>query len=202
MNITVYCGSHSGTNGKYLQAAHDLGAWIGQNSHTLVYGGSSVGLMGAIARAVLDNGGNAIGVEPRFFIDAGVAQQNLTELHVVQTMAERRTKMIELGQAFVAMPGGVGTLEEITEIMSRIRLNLTAAPCFFLNIDGLYQPMVELLDGMAANGFLPGYERTEFLFPSTVDELTSGLAAFNPRNDRHSCEADWHEPAWMEGQIG
>lgn len=202
MNITVYCGSHPGADEKYLKAATELGTWIGTNGHTLVYGGSSVGLMGAVSRAVLDAGGQVIGVEPQFFIDAGVAQHDLTELHVVNTMAERRTKMIELGQVFVAMPGGVGTLEEISEIMSRIRLNLTAAPCFLLSIDDYYRPLAELLERMATDGFLPGYERTEFLFPETVEELTRGLAAFDPQSARFSCESDWREPDWMEGQIG
>lgn len=202
MNITVYCASHVGPDDRYAQAARDLGHWIGSNGHTLVYGGSAVGLMGEVSRAALAAGGQVIGVEPQFFLNAGVAQHELTELHVVDTMAERRTKMIELGQVFVALPGGVGTLEEITEIMSRIRLNLTAAPCFFLSLDGFYQPMIDLLDSMEAAGFLPGYERTEFLFPQTVEELTRGLSEFDPQTARYSCEADWHEPDWMEGQIG
>lgn len=202
MNITVYCGSHPGASEVYLKAARELGTWIGSNGHTLVYGGSSVGLMGAVSRAVLDAGGQAIGVEPRFFIDAGVAQHDLTELHVVNTMMERKAKMIELGDVFVALPGGVGTLEEISEIMSRIRLDLSAAPCFFLSLDGFYRPMEDLLDEMERGGFLPGYEHTEFLFPESVEDLIARLATFDPQSARYTDEAHWHEPDWMEGQIG
>lgn len=108
------------------------GAWIGDSGNTLVYGGSSVGLMGLISRVVLEHGGEVYGVEPQFFTDAGVEQQDLTELYVVENMSERKAKMIELGDVFVALPGGVGTLEEISEIMSRIRLHLTPGPCFAL----------------------------------------------------------------------
>lgn len=202
MNITVYCGSHAGASEEYLQAARELGTWIGEHGHTLVYGGSSVGLMGAVSRAVLDAGGQAIGVEPRFFIDAGVAQHDLTELYVVETMAARKAKMIELGQVFVALPGGVGTLEEIAEIMSRIRLNLSASPCFFLSLDGFYRPIQALLDEMEKAGFMPGYEHTEFLFPETAEELVEHLATFDPHSACYTDEAHWHEPDWMEGQIG
>ena len=202
MNITVYCGSHPGASEVYLQAARDLGTWIGKNGHTLVYGGSSVGLMGAISRAVLDAGGRVIGVEPQFFIDAGVAQHDLTELYVVETMAARKAKMIELGDVFVALPGGVGTLEEISEIMSRIRLNLSAGPCFFLDLNGFYRPMDDLLNEMEKAGFMPGYEHTEFLFPANVSELVDGLAAFDPQSACYTDEAHWREPDWMEGQIG
>ena len=122
MNITVYCGSNFGDNPHFEEAAHDLGAWIARAGHTLVYGGSSVGLMGAVSRAAIEGGAPVIGVEPEFFIEAGVAQHDLTELIVVETMGERKSKMIELGDAFVALPGGVGTLEEISEIFTRVRL--------------------------------------------------------------------------------
>lgn len=202
MNITVYCGSHTGAGEKYMQAAKDLGTWIGESGNTLVYGGSSVGLMGAVSLATMNAGGCVIGVEPRFFLDAGVAQHDLTELHVVETMAARKAKMIELGEAFVAMPGGIGTLEEISEIMSRIRLNITPAPCYLLNLDGFYDPMADFIHEMVDAGFLPGYEGTEFLFPKSVEELTQLLAKFDPRTCEYSSESDWQEPRWMDGQIG
>ncbi|WP_162610956.1 LOG family protein [Gordonibacter sp. An230] len=140
MNITVYCGSNRGINPRFADAASELGTWITENGHTLVYGGSSVGLMGALSRATLDAGGEVHGVEPGFFVEAGVAQHDLTELHVVDTMSERKAKMVELGNAFVALPGGVGTLEEASEILARIRLGFDPAECFLLNIDGFYDP--------------------------------------------------------------
>ncbi len=102
MNITVYCGSNPGADPRFAEAARELGTWIGASGHCLVYGGSSVGLMGAVSRAALDAGGRVEGVEPQFFIDAGVAQHDLTELHVVETMGHRKAMMIELGDAFVA----------------------------------------------------------------------------------------------------
>lgn len=201
MNITVYCGSNPGDNPRFTEAAHALGTWIAQNGHTLVYGGSSVGLMGTVSRAALEGGASVIGVEPAFFIEAGVAQHDLTELIVCETMGERKAKMIELGDVFVALPGGVGTLEEISEIMTRIRLNLTPGPCFFLSIDGFYDPVIQLLRSMEAAGFIPGFDHAEFRFPHTVDELTDQLAHLQPDRARYSCESDWQQPGWMEGQI-
>lgn len=179
MNIVVYCGSNPGGNPRYAEAAIELGTWIAEAGHTLVYGGSSVGLMGLISRTVLDNGGKAYGVEPQFFIDAGVEQQELTELYVVETMSERKAKMIELGDVFVALPGGVGTLEEISEIMSRIRLHLSCPPCFCLDIDGFYEPLAQLIENMHEREFIEHWDKNAYLFPKNVDELISQLAAWH-----------------------
>lgn len=171
MNITVYCGSNPGTNPRFAAAAHELGIWVAENSHVLVYGGSSVGLMGTLSHAALNAGGEVHGVEPGFFIEAGVAQHDLTELHIVDTMGERKAKMVELGDVFVALPGGVGTLEEISEIMSRIRLGFDPAECFLLNIDGFYNPLKALLDAMLGQGFLMQADLDRFHFPENVAEL-------------------------------
>ena len=137
----MYCGSNPGDDPRFIEEARALGAWIAREGHTLVYGGSSVGLMGAVSRAALEGGAPVIGVEPAFFIEAGVAQHDLTELIVCETMSERKAKMIELGDVFVALPGGVGTLEEITEIFTRVRLDMGPHECFLLNIDGFYDPL-------------------------------------------------------------
>lgn len=176
MNVTVYCGSSAGSNPHFSRCAREVGEWIAAQGHTLVYGGSAVGLMGTVSRAVLDGGGQAIGVEPGFFIDAGVAQHDLTELHVVDTMAERKAKMIELGDAFVALPGGVGTLEEIAEITSRIRLGLGPDECFLLNIDGYYDPLKQLLERMVECGFLAQDDLECIHFPGSVAALAEALA--------------------------
>ena len=117
MNITVYLGASNGNDQNLILASRELGKWIGENGHTLVYGGSKCGLMGELAESVLKAKGKVIGVEPQFFIDAGFDYPEITQLIVTQDMSERKAKMIELGDAFIAFPGGTGTLEEITEVI-------------------------------------------------------------------------------------
>lgn len=171
MNITVYCGSNPGHNQHFKDAAKALGEWIANEGHTLVYGGSSVGLMGIVSQTVLDLGGTVIGVEPRFFIEAGVAQHDLTELHVVETMNERKAKMIELGEIFITLPGGIGTLEEVSEIMSRIRLGLGPSTCFLLNIDHFYDSLKNYLHDMIDAGFLDQVDLDRYHFVDSIEEL-------------------------------
>lgn len=176
MNITVYCGSAMGDSPAIVEAAAQLGQWIGESGNRLVYGGSSVGLMGVVSRAALQAGAEVDGVEPQFFIDAGVEQHNLTNLFVVETMAERKTMMIGLGDVFVALPGGVGTLEEISEILTRVRLDMGPHECYFLNIDGFYNPLIELLNSMIAHGFFDEADMERTHFPTTVGELAQQVA--------------------------
>ena len=128
MNITVYLGANEGNDPKLKEAVRELGMWIGKSGNSLVYGGSKCGLMGELAESVLTAGGEATGVEPQFFIDAGYEYDALTRLIVTRDMAERKTKMIELGDVFIAFPGGTGTLEEISEVMSKVVLGHTDAP--------------------------------------------------------------------------
>ena len=175
MNIAVYCGSATGNVPAYAQAARELGEWIAANGHGLVYGGSSIGLMGIVSAAVMQGGGPVTGVEPKFFLDMGVEQHDLTELVVVETMSQRKATMIELADAFVALPGGVGTLEEISEIMSRIRLGLTSAPCVLLNIDGYYDDLAAMLDKMVQHEYLEQHERDAITFAGSVQEAASLL---------------------------
>lgn len=187
MNIVVYCGSSTPENPRFSECARELGRLIAQNGHSLVYGGSSIGLMGVISRSALDHGGAVYGVEPRFFIEAGVAQHDLTRLYVTDSMAQRKTKMIELGDAFVAIPGGVGTLEEISEIFSRIRLGLGPSECFLLNVDGFYDPLRALLESMREQGFLSRREMESIHFPADAKEfadMLGDLAARSSRADR------------------
>ena len=152
MRITVYLGANEGNDPALGRAVRELGQWIGGNGHTLVYGGSKTGLMGEIAKSVLAAGGQAIGVEPQFFIDAGYEYDGLTELIITKDMAERKGKMIELGDAFVAFPGGTGTLEEITEIMSKVALKHLDAPCILYNLNGYYDDLKALLRHMIEKG--------------------------------------------------
>lgn len=148
MNITVYLGANEGNDPSLGEAVRELGRWIGESGHTLVYGGSKTGLMGEIAKSVLDAGGQAIGVEPQFFIDAGYEYDGLTELIVTKDMAERKGKMIELGDAFIALPSGTGTLEEIAEVMSKVSLKHLNAPCILYNLNDYYDHLKALLHHM------------------------------------------------------
>lgn len=171
MNIAVYCGSNPGTNPRFEQAAHQLGTWIAHQGHTLVYGGSAVGLMGTVSKAALAEGGLVYGVEPRFFIEAGVAQHDLSKLYVVETMSERKAKMIELSNVFITLPGGVGTLEEVSEIMSRIRLGLGPNECYFLNLDGFYDALEQFLQDMLKQNFIASADLERYHFARSVEEL-------------------------------
>lgn len=175
MNITVYCGSNFGDNPHFEEAAHDLGAWIARAGHTLVYGGSSVGLMGAVSRAAIEGGAPVIGVEPEFFIEAGVAQHDLTELIVVETMGERKSKMIELGDAFVAFPGGTGTLEEIAEVMSMVSLRQLDAPCILYNLNGYYDSLKALLNEMLCKGLSSAQRQAGIHFAADLAQIRALL---------------------------
>ena len=153
MNITVYLGANDGNDPLYLEEACRLGRWIGSSGHTLVYGGSACGLMGALARSALEAGGKVIGVEPQFFIDRAVQLNGLTELIITPDMAQRKAKMIELGDAFIAFPGGTGTLEEVSEVMSKLSLGHLSASCIFYNLNGYYDDVQRLLTRMIYAGF-------------------------------------------------
>ena len=122
MNITVYLGASEGSDPRLREAVEELGAWIGASGNALVYGGSKSGLMGAIADSVLKAGGEVTGVEPRFFVEHELQHNGLTRLIVTEDMTQRKSKMIELGDAFIAFPGGTGTLEEIAEVISKVAM--------------------------------------------------------------------------------
>lgn len=152
MNITVYLGANEGNDPAFRQAVQELGQWIGASGNALVYGGSRVGLMGLLAESVLAAGGDVTGVEPQFFVDEELQLDGLTELIVTQDMTERKNKMIELGDAFIAFPGGTGTLEEIAEVMSKVSLNQLNAPCILYNLNGYYDSLQQLLAQMIEKG--------------------------------------------------
>lgn len=152
MHITVYLGANEGNDPALGQAVQALGQWIGRNGNTLVYGGSKTGLMGRLAKSALEAGGEVIGVEPQFFMDEGVQYEGLTELIVTRDMTARKEKMIALGDAFIAVPGGTGTLEEITEVMSKVSLKQLDAPCILYNLNGYYNDLKALLRHMIEKG--------------------------------------------------
>ncbi len=152
MKITVYLGANEGNDPRLKQAVQELGDWIGRSGNALVYGGSRSGLMGLLADSVLRAGGEVTGVEPQFFIESEFQHDGLTQLIVTQDMAERKSKMIELGDAFIALPGGTGTLEEIAEVMSKVSLKHLDAPCILYNLDGFYDDLKALLHRMIEKG--------------------------------------------------
>ena len=175
MNIVVYLGARPGKNPLFREKAWELGAWIAGQGHRLVYGGSAIGLMGELADAALSAGGEVTGVEPRFFVDAVLQHQGVQDLIVVETMQERKQKMISLGDAFIAFPGGTGTLEEISEIISMTCLGLTDKPCIIYNINGYYNILADYLDQMVAEGFMTPENRGKIFFAEGTADLESIL---------------------------
>ena len=163
MNITVYLGANEGKDPALKAAVRELGTWIGENQHTLIYGGSKCGLMGDLAESTLLAGGRVIGVEPQFFIDMGFEYDAITQLIVTRDMSDRKAKMIELGDAFIAFPGGTGTLEEISEIMSKVALGHLSAPCIIYNLNGYYDSLRSLLNHMTQMG-LSSEERQQGIY--------------------------------------
>lgn len=175
MNITVYLGANEGNDPALKQAVWELGTWIGESGNDLIYGGSKVGLMGVIAESVLRAGGKVTGVEPQFFMEKELQYDAVTHLIVTETMAERKTKMIELGDVFIAMPGGTGTLEEISEVMSLLALDRLEAPCILYNLHGYYDSLQQLLDRMIAADLSSEYRQRNIYFVKNLDELQKVL---------------------------
>lgn len=175
MNITVYLGANEGKDPMLKTAVRELGTWIGESGHRLVYGGSKSGLMGELAESVLQAGGEVTGVEPQFFIDAELQYDAITELIVTKDMTERKTKMIELGDAFIAFPGGTGTLEEITEIMSKRSLRQLDAPCILYDLNGYYDGLKKLLEHMIHMGLSSEEKQQGICFAENLEEIKTLL---------------------------
>jgi uncharacterized protein (TIGR00730 family) len=176
MKIAVYLGSNCGQDVLFQKAAAELGDWIAENHHTLVYGGAGLGLMDILAQHVLQGNGKVIGVMPQFMLDAGRNRTDLSELIVTEDMSSRKKKMMELGEAYLAMPGGPGTLEEISEVISSSRLGLLQdRPCMCFNLHGYYDLLKEMLQQMQTAGFVSESEMEHVFFPSTMTEIVSLL---------------------------
>lgn len=180
MNITVYLGASFGHQSFWKDAVQDLGHWIGSHSHQLIYGGSRAGLMGELAESVLQSGGRVTGVEPQFFIDAYLQLDGIDELIVVPDMSTRKAKMIELGDAFIAFPGGTGTLEEISEIMSAVCIGLMDKPCIIYNLNHYYDHLKALLDHMLEEGFVRQDAYGLIHFVTGLDEIEQLLSCPAP----------------------
>ena len=175
MNITVYLGANKGNDDSLERAAKELGQWIGDSGHALVYGGSKTGLMGILAEGAVESGGKVTGVEPEMFIQSEVQYDGVTELIVTKDFPERKRKMIELGNAFIAFPGGTGTLEEIAEVMSQIALQQLDAPCILYNLNGYYDGLKALLFHMIEMGLSTEERQKQIYFVENLADIKAIL---------------------------
>ena len=179
-SICVYCGSSPGLRASYLEAAEVFGRLIAAEGIRLVYGGGNVGLMGALADSALQAGGEVIGVIPERMVAWEVAHHGLTELHRVGSMHERKLKMAELADAFVALPGGVGTLEEIFEVLTWTQLGIHSKPCAFLDVEQYYAGLFQFLDHMAEQRFIKREHLASLLRGDDPRELLIKLRQYTP----------------------
>jgi cytokinin riboside 5'-monophosphate phosphoribohydrolase len=170
MRICVYCGSSPGKNPKILSTAEEFGKILAEKGAELVYGGSSLGVMGTLADSVMKNGGRVTGVIPENLFSKEVAHTGISELITVKDMHERKSTMADLADAFVAMPGGFGTMEELFEIITWNQIGIIHKPITLLNIDGFYDPLLFMLDKAAAAGFIKEKNRAILQEARTADE--------------------------------
>lgn len=175
--LAVYCGSSMGADPRFAERARDLGAAMAARGVDLVYGGGHRGLMGVVADAVLAGGGRAYGVIPQALVDLEVAHESLTELHVVASMHERKAKMTELTDAFVAIPGGIGTLDELFEAWTWNALGYHSKPFALLNSGGFWDRMIGFLDHVTESGFLSPARRAQLIVADTIEETFEKLDA-------------------------
>ncbi|MCE9596305.1 MAG: TIGR00730 family Rossman fold protein [Planctomycetes bacterium] len=178
--ICVFCGSSKGSRSVFAHATRDFGERLVAHGFGLVYGGGNVGLMGEIADAVLAKGGEAIGVIPHSLVAREVGHRRLTDLVVVRTMHERKAKMVELADAFVALPGGFGTFDEFCEVLTWAQLGIHDKPCALLDIDGYFEPLLALFDRAVDEGFVRREYRELVIAESDPDRLLERLTAWRP----------------------
>jgi uncharacterized protein (TIGR00730 family) len=175
--ICIFCGSSTGVGTAYEAAARTFATLMARRRIRLVYGGASVGLMGAIADTALNEGGEVVGVIPRALVDREIAHTGLTELHVVETMHERKAMMADLSDAFVALPGGLGTLEELFEVWTWGMLGLHAKPYGLLNVGGYYTPLTGFLDHARDEGFIRPAQRAMLVVEDDANRLVEKLSS-------------------------
>lgn len=178
MKYAIYCGSSVGSDPIFLQATQALAEQICHKNHSIVYGGASVGLMGAMADAVLEGGQSVTGVMPKALTDKELQHQGLTQLHIVDDMHQRKAKMAELADAFIAMPGGVGTLEEIFEVWTAGQLGFHAKPCAFYNVDGYYDELIDFARTMVKKQFMKGLYLDKLIVSDDPETLLAEIAAY------------------------
>ena len=180
--ICVFCGSNAGRRAVYAEAAVALGTALARDGIGLVYGGASVGLMGILADATLAAGGEVIGVVPRFLVDKEVAHRGLADLRVVTTMHERKALMAELADGFIALPGGIGTLEELFEVWTWAQLGQHDKPCGLLDIAGFYTRLIGFLDHAADEAFMRAEHRKMLIVEQDVERMLEAMASYAAPN--------------------
>ncbi|HEY4931766.1 MAG TPA: TIGR00730 family Rossman fold protein [Terriglobales bacterium] len=178
--ICVFCGSNSGTSPSYREAAIAMGRLLAGRGIELVYGGGNIGLMGVLADSVLEANGRVIGVIPESLMAKEVGHLGLTDLRIVQSMHERKALMADLSDGFIAMPGGFGTFEEFCEVVTWSQLGIHAKPCGLLNVNGCYDPLLELFDHAVREGFLREENRRLVLEDRDPERLLEKMAGFTP----------------------
>jgi uncharacterized protein (TIGR00730 family) len=179
-SICVFCGSSPGNDPAYAEAAQRLGGILAESDTTLVYGGGHVGLMGVVADAALEAGGEVIGVMPRSLVDREIGHTGLTKLHVVRSMHERKALMSELSDGFIALPGGNGTLEEFFEVLTWAQLGEHGKPCGLLNVAGYYDQLLKVFDQMVEKNFLGGAHRELVLVAEEPSSLLQTFEGYEP----------------------
>ncbi|MCP4630846.1 MAG: TIGR00730 family Rossman fold protein [bacterium] len=180
LSICIFCGSSAGRNAAHKGAAVKLGQLLAEKKLNLVYGGGNIGLMGEIAQSVIKAGGKAIGVIPQFLVEKELVYTNLSKVHVVDSMHERKAMMAELADAFIAMPGGFGTLEETVEVLTWAQLGLHRKPIGLLNIDGYYDYLNDFFEHMVSEGFLGREYKEMLLMSNDPAAMLDSLTAFEP----------------------
>ena len=173
--IALYCGSRSGNKPIYTVKAIALAQGLADQGFGLVYGGASIGLMGQVANAVIQHGGQTVGVIPEFMLDYEFAHHQLTELHIVKNMHERKAMMAERASAFVALPGGLGTFEEILEVATWGQLNQHQKPMMLYNVNGFYDALIAQLDHAVEEGFLPPQHRAKLIICNHADQIVNAI---------------------------
>ncbi|MBC9034668.1 TIGR00730 family Rossman fold protein [Sphingomonas sp. JC676] len=178
--IAVYCGSASPADPVYIESARTVGRTLAARGIGVIYGGGKLGLMGAVADAALATGGEVIGVIPTALVNAEVAHRGLTELHVVDTMHERKARFTELADGFINLPGGTGTMDELWEALSWAQLGYHSDPIGLLNIAGYYDKLIEFWEHMGKVGFVRAQHQSLLIVANTVDDLLARMADFEP----------------------
>lgn len=179
-SICVFCGSSMGTKQAYRKGAVRLGEELLKRKVTLIYGGANVGLMKILAETMLDKGGEVIGIMPRLLVEKEVAHNGLTHMHIVESMSERKTMMVDMSDAFIVMPGGFGTLDEMAEVMTYNQLRLTDKPIGILNIAGFFDKLLSFFDHLTEEGFLRHEHRQNLIVDENPGSLLEKLSYYQP----------------------
>jgi uncharacterized protein (TIGR00730 family) len=178
-SLAVYCGSSAGNEARFARLAYEAGGLMARRGIRLVYGGGGVGMMGAVANGVLEQGGEVTGVIPRFLNTRELKHAGVADMRVVETMHERKMLMVDLAEGFIALPGGFGTLDELFEVLTWSQLDIHQRPAGILNAGGFYDGLLNCLDGMVARGFLRAEDRARLVAAPDMESLLAGMEAWS-----------------------